>query len=101
MYGDLCQITYNNFIRDKAALAAVSEGLSDEQKAMRGAFQTGCPLLGGFRYLPSELMQLPAGNLPPPAVEQVLHGRQHSECCVKQLDRGTPAQWDLGRERTA
>ena len=82
MYGDLCQITYNNFIRDKAALAAVSEGLSDEQKAMRGAFQTGCPLLGGFKYLPSELMQLPAGNLPPPAVEQVLHGRQHSECCA-------------------
>ena len=71
MYGDLCQMTYNNFIRDKPALAAVSAGLSEEQKAIRGAFQTGCPLLGGFKYLPSELMQLPAGDLPLPAVEQV------------------------------
>ena len=30
-------------------------------------------------------LQLPAGNLPPPAVEQVRHGRQHSESCVKQI----------------
>ena len=74
MYGDLCQITYNNYIRDREALNAVKDGLSDEQKAMRGAFQTGCPLLGGFKYLPSELMQLPAENLPMPAVEQVLPG---------------------------
>ena len=74
MYGDLCQITYNNYIRDKPALAAVKDGLSDEQNALRGAFQTGCPLLGGFKYLPSELMQLPATNLPS-AVKQVLHGQ--------------------------
>ena len=71
MYGDLCQMTYNNFIRDSKALDAVKGGLSDEQKAMRSVFQTGCPLLGGFKYLPSELMQLPAENLPE-AVEQVL-----------------------------
>lgn len=63
-YGDLCQITYNNYIRDDDALGAVKKGLSDEQKAMRSAFQTGSPLLGGFKYLPSELMKLPATNLP-------------------------------------
>ena len=74
--GDMCQITYNNYIRDGDALAAVKEGLSDEQKQMRSAFQTGCPLLGGFKYQPSKLMALPATDLPPPAVEQVLHRQE-------------------------
>ena len=85
-YGDMCQITYNNYIRDGDALAAVKAGLSDEQKQMRSAFQTGCPLLGGFKYLPSELMGLPATDLPPPAVEQVVHRQNPSSLehlCMK------------------
>ena len=71
-YGDLCQMTYDNYIRDGDALAAVKAGLSNEQERMRSAFQTGCPLLGGFKYLPSELMELPATNLPA-VVKQVRH----------------------------
>ena len=64
MYGDLCQMTYDNYIRDQPTLDEVKGGLSDEQKEERSAFQTGAPRLGGFKYLPSELMELPRRTTP-------------------------------------
>ena len=84
MYGDLCQMTYDNYIRTEPERKAVFDGLNKDQKIARNKFQTGCPMVGGFKYLPSELMDLPATNvlppvvehaedLPPPVVEQVMH----------------------------
>ncbi|KAK9842083.1 hypothetical protein WJX81_007691 [Elliptochloris bilobata] len=65
MYGDLCQLTYDNYIRNGATLDALVETLTDSQKAARKAFQPDSPLVGGYKYLPSELMAVPAGNKQP------------------------------------
>ena len=70
MYGDLCQMTYDNYIRTKPEKEAVEEGLTEDQVKLRKAFQTGCPMVGGFKYLPSELMKLPAMNVLPPVVKR-------------------------------
>ena len=73
MYGDLCQMTYDNYIRTESDCKAVDGGLDVDQKKARNKFQTGCPMVGGFKYLPSELMKLPAKNESPPVVKQVTH----------------------------
>ncbi len=63
LYGDLCEITYNNYVHNEAERAAVEKQLAARGKAeQRAASVLGGVWVGGFRYGPSELMALPAGN---------------------------------------
>jgi hypothetical protein len=51
-YGDLCSITYNNFIKDAKALESFS-GAAPNAAAHKK--------VGDYRFEPSELMRIPAG----------------------------------------
>jgi hypothetical protein len=63
LYADLCELTYNNYVHNKAEQAAVEKQLAADGKAEeRAASVLGGVWVGGFRYGPSELMALPAGN---------------------------------------
>ncbi len=64
LYGDLCEITYNNYVHNKEELEAVMKQLEASGKAEeRAGSVLGGVWVGGFKYGPSELMALPAGDI--------------------------------------
>ena len=99
--GDLCEITYNNYIHTKEELQVLQATLTGPQKAERAAMPLGAPWVGGYKYLPSEVMGLDASN------EKVRTDKQADQACscnngkaVKSLPgtfaftcAATPASW--------
>lgn len=61
--GDLCEITYNNYIHTDTELKVLQATLTGPQTAKRDAMPLGAPWVGGgYKYLPSEVMGLDASN---------------------------------------
>lgn len=63
LYGDVSEILYSNYIYARADLDQLMKVLTKEEQAARTASQMGVPWVGGFKFLPSELMKVPAGNI--------------------------------------